>query len=148
MTDLLELAARVEGLKGPDREVDAEIALVCGIVRERDGNCFYGHRDYSVVVMERDYYDHEGHPPELPAYTASLDAAMTLVPKGHTVQLSDWDHETLRQKGPWQAIVLPFGARGAMKDFTFTNRCDHTATPSLALLAAALRARAHGGGEG
>jgi hypothetical protein len=71
-----------------------------------------------------------------------LDAALTLVPEEHTIQLSDWDHELLRAKGPWQAIVLPMGARGSMQDFTFTNRCDHAATAALALTAAALRARA------
>jgi len=75
MTDLAE---RIEAATGPDRELDAEIALALGIVRERDGDCFYGHKDYSMIVMERGYYDHEGNAPELPHYTASIDAAMML----------------------------------------------------------------------
>ena len=70
----------------------------------------------------------------------SLDAAMTLVPAEHTVQLSDWEDEKLREHGAWQAIVLPMGARGRMTDYTFSNRCDHAATPALALCAASLRA--------
>lgn len=135
MTDLLELAARVEGLTGPDREVDAEIALATGIVRERDGNCFYGHRDYSVLVLERDYYDHEGGPPELPHFTRSLDAAMTLVPEEWFTKLAMQDRHSLRWK--WEL-------RGG-----FGHNCSAwSATPALALMAAALRARVHGGGEG
>jgi len=134
MTDLMELASRVEAGEGPDRDLDALIAPLQGlrVVDEGHplGRCCY---DVSRCVVR------------LPAYTASLDAAMSLVPAGHTVQLSDWDHEVLREKGPWQAIVLPLGARGAMQQFTFTNRCDHAATAPLALTAAALRARAHQG---
>jgi hypothetical protein len=72
----------------------------------------------------------------------TVDAAMMMVPPEHTVQLSDWDHERLREMGPWQAIVLPLGARGGMQSYTFSNRCDHAATPGTALLAAALRANA------
>ena len=83
MADLLELAEQVATADGPDRELDAEIALALGIVREREGNQFYGHRDHSVMVMERGYYDHVGSAPELPAYTASIDAALTLVPEGY-----------------------------------------------------------------
>lgn len=144
MTDLLELAAKVEGLNGPSRAIDGMIAMALGeypswapIQNERQPELF---TDGKPGTRAREWL--------APKFTSSVDAAMTLVPEGHTVQLSDWDHETLRQKGSWQAIVLPFGARGAMKDFTFTNRCDHAATPALALVAAALRARAHGGGEG
>jgi hypothetical protein len=81
MTDratLLALADRCEQAAGPDRELDAEIALACGVVTSRDGNCFYGHKYYSVMVLDYDYDDTEYRAPELPSYTASLDAAVTL----------------------------------------------------------------------
>ena len=81
---LESLFARVLKGTGPDRELDAEIALAFGIVAQRAGNCFYGHNHYSVMVLDRDYYDHDGNAPELPRYTASLDAALTLVPEGWT----------------------------------------------------------------
>lgn len=55
--DLLALADRVEKLTGPDREVDHEI---------------------HAKVVAPHLYDHI----MWPAYTASLDAAMTLVPEG------------------------------------------------------------------
>lgn len=59
----LEVAAYVEKLSGPDREVDAKIAAVMsgGWLRE------------SV---------------EVPAYTGSLDAAMRLVPEGLTGRMA------------------------------------------------------------
>lgn len=116
--DLLRLADEVAAATGPDRDLNAAI-----------------HKAVFCIVCCR--------PLLAPSYTASLDAAMTLIPPDHTVQLSDWDHPILREKGPWQAIVLPLGARGAMQQFTFTNRCDHAATAAAALTAAALRARAH-----
>jgi hypothetical protein len=83
MTDratLLALAERCEQAAGPDRELDTEIALACGVVTSREGNMFYGHAWHSVVVLERDYYDHDGNAPALLHYTASLDAAVTLYP--------------------------------------------------------------------
>lgn len=139
MNKLLALADRVEKLTGPDREVDAEIALTCGIVRERDGNCFYGHKDYSSLVLERDYYDIEGSAPELPAYTASIGPAMSLLP-------DEWDHmEVYRpdyQALGWTVHVM-YNAnidRAQIKGFAQSHE--------LALVAASLRARAHGGGEG
>lgn len=78
----MTLIERIEAATGPDRELDAEIALAVGIVSERDGNVFYGNRDYSVMVMERGYYDIEGSAPELPHLTSSIDDALTLMPEG------------------------------------------------------------------
>lgn len=130
---LADLADRVEAAQGPDRELDCAIAIALSFPPSASAR--YGRE--AVWTCENGYRWH------CPTYTASLDAAMLLVPEGHTVQLSDWDHAVLREKGPWQAIVLPLGARGAMQQFTFTNRCDHAAAAALALTAAALRARAH-----
>lgn len=121
---LEELAARVEAATGPDRELDAEIALAVGIVKEREGNTFFGHRDYSCMVLERGYYDHDGSAPELPHLTASIDAAMTLVPEG-------WD---------WQYSSYTGTAYVHQGDRTTFG---HTKVGALALCAAALRAKAH-----
>jgi len=123
---LLELAARCEAGTGPDRELDCRIWWVL------DGLSI-SFEDTVAIVADL-------HAWLAPYYTASLDAAMALVPEGHTIQMSDWDAEILRERGPWQAIVLPFRARGSLTDYTFTNRCDHAATAPLALCAAALRA--------
>ncbi len=85
--ELIALAERCETAMRPDRELDAEIALALGIVTERDGNVFFGHKDYSCMVLERSYYDIEGSAPELPAYSASIDAAMTLPEDGEASQI-------------------------------------------------------------
>ena len=101
---LLALADRVEALTGPCRETDAEVhhAILQGI-----GTGLYGTQ---------------------PSYTASLDAAMTLVPEGHT----------------WSAD-LNLGKKAfawCYDDKMLSGRPCKAATPALALTAAALRARA------
>ena len=68
------------GERSVGRELDAEIALATGFVRERVGDTFYGNKDYSCMVLERGYYDHEGSAPELPYYTTRIEAALTLAP--------------------------------------------------------------------
>ena len=125
------LLARVLESTGPDRELDAEIALAFGIVAQRGGNCFYGHKHYSVMVLDRDYYDHDGNAPELPNYTASLDAALTLVPEGWS-----W-HAALR------TYLTPFRGTGSVwqegQQYALFNA--DAATPARALIAACIKAR-------
>jgi hypothetical protein len=133
---LLALADDLQSAGGGSSWLDAEIAEVI------DPDAGEQWRDYRRWLVAEDGEWTRVKPVDPPLYSSSLDAAMTLVPDSHTIQLSDWDHQVLRDKGAWQAIVLPLGARGSMQDFTFTNRCDHAATPALALTAACLRARA------
>ena len=67
-----ELIERLEDATGPDRELDAEIArLVTG-------------RGVTVAPLSGPRYDGDGEP--VPAYTASLDAALTLMPRGAVLQ--------------------------------------------------------------
>lgn len=127
--ELRALAKRVMALAGPCRETDAEIALACGIVRERDGNCLYGHRYYSVLVLERGYYDH-GNVTELAAYTASIDAALSLVP--------DLAVTSLAKQERWRSPAWTWG----LNDKRAVTHFATAATPALALCAAALLARA------
>ncbi|MBP0492124.1 hypothetical protein [Roseomonas indoligenes] len=97
---LLELAARVEALTGADFETDRAI---------------------DVVVRKGGYWSP-------PAYTASLDAALTLVPEDEPVTLGMRQTSTTL---PWARIGKPW------------HGADTTAaTPALALTAASLRARA------
>jgi len=65
--ELLRLAERVEGLDGPDREVDAAIWYAV-FERPRPGD-----------KIDKDIIG------KWPRYTASMDAAMTLVPEGYCV---------------------------------------------------------------
>lgn len=100
MADLMKLAERVEALSGPDRAVDWELHVFDGLV----GVGMYG-----------------AHP----HYTASLAAAMTLVPEG-------WDHGYTANGQCW-----------THKEASTVH--GDAATPALALCAAALRARASNG---
>ncbi len=139
MTDraalLMDLAERCEKAQGVDRELDAEIALAVGVVRERDGDCFYGHKNFSVLVLERDYYAHDGNAPELAHLTASLDAALSLVPEGWAWAV----YGGAREEIVATAYCVPNGGRLPWPDWV-TDIC--AATPALALCAAALRALA------
>ncbi len=70
--DLLTLAARAEAAAGADRELDAEIvALVPGAADGQPGD---GDWDW--------FYAERGEPPQcVPAFTASRDAAASLLPE-------------------------------------------------------------------
>lgn len=142
MTDraalLMDLADRVEKAQGADRELDAEIALAVGIVRERDGDCFYGHKNFSVLVLERDYYAHDGNAPELAHLTAYLDAALSLVPEGWRWSLDHTQNPPYRDCG--RATLYAPGDGWTPADVSEI----YGATPALALCAAALRALASG----
>lgn len=144
MTDLERLAARCEAADGGDRGLDAEIASACNVIPENyERAIVHGVEQPYWWKVPHDKWALDWTPFK---YTTSLDAAMTLVPEGYRLQLSDWDHETLRAHGPWQAILTPHGRRC---DFSrCMPLCDHAATPALALCAAALRARAMEANDG
>lgn len=112
--DNQKLSARVEALEGPCRECDCLIENTLGLAKfERDPRVIYGDAYYNRV--------------EPKPYTASLDAAMSLVPEGY-----------------WHGYMT--------SDVGFTAHCFEqvvdspyctasAATPALALCAAALKAR-------
>jgi hypothetical protein len=117
--ELLALAIRCEQATGPDRELDLRIAK---------------RREQKPIPESANRIDGEmvwSGPLGffLPAYTASLDAAMALVPEGC----------------PW-ALCSPDGDEPAFATLAMTMAGDAEhgsgATPALALCAAALRARA------
>ena len=115
MDSLEQLAQRVEALTGPCRETDAMIAEALGLPNGPD--TFY-------------MTDGRGNPEISPRFTASLDAAMTLVPEGWS-----WDIST-RPDSSGGVVYLHSPDRTKWRD-----RGGFAATPELALCAAALRAR-------
>jgi hypothetical protein len=104
---LLELAERCEKATGPDRRLDFGILKATCTEREE---CLYVN----------------GKPE--PRYTASLDAAMTLVPEGRGLI-----YKRHGIKNVWRVQILSGDGN------TFID--GDAATPALALCAAALRAR-------
>lgn len=123
MTSLPDLIARVEKASGSNSALDCEIAEAIGI-RSRS------RRTRGGVNKGREWFvdSHGGvetwahHPP---AFTASLDVAMSLVPEGCVFTVAqDFTgcKGYVNAAGPWRTIGN-----------------SRAATPALALLAAALR---------
>jgi hypothetical protein len=111
MPDLSDLIARVEAASGPDRELDLAIAEAAGVK--------HGHTcDDNGII----------HPcwGNVLRYSASLDAAVSLVPGGMA----------------WTVLAIS-GAEPATHSPSAVVSRYHAlaATPALALCAAALRAR-------
>ena len=132
MMDLLKLAERVEALDGPCRETDLKVFHAIGapvpfqfankvvaLAFDETRNAYFA----PVGDMQVRY--------EPPAYTASLDAAMTLVPEGWTWTLVDHCDGSVA---------------GLVDDRVHPVRLDsvevEAVTPALALTAAAIRALA------
>lgn len=119
---LLQLAGRCEAATGPDREMDADIVQALGLAPHWVcGRIGFGQ------FQAPDPRDQSW---SSPAFTASLDAAMTLVPEG------------------WWIATLAQNRHGERTTVTLYNDeieyadCRSAPTPALALCAAALRARA------
>ena len=152
---LLELADRVEKAIGPDRDVDLAIHLalfpkgeIADLMRYPRG--FDGREGYAwdiqgaCVLFEKRTADgrcpHNGGIP-LPAYTASLDAAMTLLGRNAIQSLSYWPFVA---KGYESELCCRLTLIEVTQD-GFGGKHHFRAdakTPALALTAAALRARA------
>ena len=112
-----DLIARLEAAEGPSRELDAEIAQIHGWEE--------GH-----VANERCWYDPDGRMRAAPpAYTSSIDAALTLVPEGRLWTLGQY----VNRSGFMAALDNQRGTKAA--------------TAPLALCIASLKARTQGDGD-
>jgi len=135
--DNQKISARVEALEGPCRECDCLIENTLGLAKfERDPRVIYGDAYYNRV--------------EPKPYTASLDAAMTLVPEGfvlHNLQetptIVHEEHTGWEPLPNWQATLLRQDCAGYRNRKKFMQAFEHGGgnTAALALCAAALKAR-------
>jgi hypothetical protein len=125
----MDLIERLEKAEGPSRDLDAEIADSVKFWPPRFDRVDYGGKD------RRWHDDRHGHSQSIdaPAYTASLDSAMTLVPDGW------WCEAHIRPDAPgvvlWQ-FPLPCQRVPAERPYQIAGR-----TAPLALCIAALKAR-------
>ena len=130
MTDLLELAARIEAASGADREIDRLVHfhvvhpwLAEKAVKWVDA-AYEGPGEFLWWDADRLASGKEGYPDAFEFVTGSLDAAMSLVPEGHHWKVDSWHGYTAKM----QAGSVVSAGEGT--------------TPALALCAASLRARA------
>lgn len=125
---LLSLEKRIEALTAPCREMDAEIAIAAKAV-PYDFEPAYWTAEWREMYGDRIW--------TAPQYTASLDAAMTLVPDGWSVGLGD-----LRGYSPviWRAHLRDHNEPYNPSSCNWQE--GHATTAALALCAAGLRARA------
>jgi len=130
MATLLELAERCEKAEGPDRKLDAEVARATGWKVSPGGTWWQPPGGQWGFVLR--------------AYTASIDAALTLLPEGWFGALDPIFFED-GESTLFDGICI----RPQWRDWR-PNDADawlrrmraRAATPALALCAAALRARA------
>lgn len=118
----LALAERCEAATGPDREIDLAAAIACGKVPEatKPGGVT-GHQYFSGGTSSCVLVSH---------YSASLDAAMSLVPEG-------WSF------GAGRDDIVPGPEGWAWVSGDDDTKIVKAITPALALAASACRARAH-----
>lgn len=124
----LKLAARCEAADGPDRELDAEICRALGL---GGGNPIIASGMEGWLVGS----ETNPNPVKAPAYTASIDAAMQLVPE----EGSGWPQVIYRGPNPNNP---PSFHRVELWLKTGAERGRHPTSFALALCAAALKARA------
>jgi hypothetical protein len=119
--ELLALADRVDALSGPDREVDTWIENHLGLAQFEQPHPFRSYCDGETRIEPKHF-------------TASLDAAMTLVPEGHSWTLGQNVHHK-----HWVCSINYLNDEGAPACLADSLS---RATAALALTAAALRAQA------
>lgn len=130
-----ELIAALEAATGPSRELDRHIARLIGWHRVEPRHTRSTH---GAWIAPADWIGamSDGSPmldslhgttmhPDVPAYTASIDAALTLVPEG-----CEWS----RHRGANDRMTMQVDGPG------YIGRHGQGATPAIALCIAALRA--------
>lgn len=131
MTNPTDLADQVEKLAGPCREVDAAIHLVKTTFPARRAGVGWPDENALIVPVFPGWV-------LLPSYTASFDAAKTLVPEGMMYEFGAYSDIDGFTAGNFARVSDYCGGDGPRYEL------DHSAgaTPALALCAAALRAMA------
>lgn len=118
------LIARLEAATGPDRELDE--AIVKALYPEAIVNLYCVDDDEPIVFPAEPLVRNKR---DLPRFTASIDAALMLVPEGHDVHVNLY----FGRNGEGAAVVSKLKQINLPRTFA--------PTPALALCIAALKAR-------
>lgn len=144
MSGLLELAERCEQALGPDRELDILIGYAVDLKGD-DAHLSF-RRSFDICGMAQTLQMAESHQniwrTELPRYTASIDAALTLVPNGWTWLSSNRAPAPKTGRAYLYNNELHFTGIADRPNPAFRGVELTAATPALALAAAGLRAQA------
>lgn len=140
MTDLLKLAERVESATGPDRELDCAILVAIDWRYDDWEEGEHTAREMAdkhglAWLVSRSVEGYNSTWRHLPRLTASLDAAMTLVPEVSDSPGEHWSVEKWVKQSAHPAHVMATA-------WVYGAPRTYAATPALALTAAALKARA------
>lgn len=130
---LLDLIARCEAAVGPDRELDAKIALLVGY-RRKGARSTIGISAGYVWAEPGEHFSYGTQPPR---YTASIDAALTLVPERWCWQVGPFN---LSGRSTAQIAEPLEDVGGFGPGIGVRAQCEHSTAP-LALVTAALKAR-------
>lgn len=139
---IAELIERLEKAEGPDREIDADLVCVCCpgalvsqyIASDAEPSVFHAH---ALGLSDRS---------DVPAYTSSLDAALSLVERklpGWKRELEEhvptdkWPHAVFGNHY-WTATIISPEWDGSGGDWRAAEECGKT--PALAVCLALLRA--------
>jgi hypothetical protein len=138
LLELAERCERAEGAEGADRELDA--AIRCGafapegayIERSEINGAWCVWTGEGPTGRRKIFDRYPSQAVRLGEFTASIDAALTLVPEGWHISLLAQDRYTQRTN----VILAKNGDNSG-----FCVGSENVATPALALAAAALKAR-------
>lgn len=138
MSTPTELLAALQAATGPSRELDAAIFRYIGLTEAQERHARSWCRMDRRTDLTRDDFIRSW----APAFTSSLDDALTLVPEGWIWQVSTERH----------ASYLDYDAHSYVSDRHWADPnaghgvCyeGHADTPALALVIAAIRARGEG----
>lgn len=137
------LAERIEGLTGPDREVDAAIFEIFNPHMKRTPKKlgYFFDPEKTTPLAAQKYHISGGATAVCPRFTGSLDAAMTLVDAEWSCGMM-WDY--------WErtahVAVGPNAHAGFVLGQASISHLNREIAFALALCAAALRAREAGNG--
>lgn len=156
---LLALAERCEAAKGPDRELDAQIAVALEIGArgllpdDHEYLSLPNKRDPGPGVTVGHYWFHCRSGMSLRSadfYTASLDAALKLVPEGWEPSISCGPTFALAATDdkPWGVSLIgnnrEYTDEDGYQSIAYDSHDANARTGALALCATALRAQAQG----
>jgi hypothetical protein len=131
---IADLIARLEKAEGPSRELDAEIFAHIGLTELQESHCRSWCRMAGRTDLTRERYIDAW----APAYTASIDAALTLVPDGMWWLIGAG---RIRQREPLYGAQIMRHDPDPPYTSDVIAEGEHDAGAAVALCIAALRAR-------